>query len=125
MTPEVHEYPTGRSRLDLLVTCRSKCGDSDRVDVLKVKLWDPDGETMALRLRKGDDVYVGGSVWRTFSKAGGKRRSDHEIRAEVVARYTREVADYLMERMGGQSYGSWPAPDQNSVHDFARDATST
>lgn len=78
--PEVRTLHGGAGLVRYLVTTRSEA-PRRRIDVVPVVLWDPDDEAMGLK--RGDGVWVTGSIQRRFWSDSRQRRS----RVEVVAHH--------------------------------------
>jgi single-stranded DNA-binding protein len=85
--PEVQTFASGATLVKLLVTVRST-EPRRRIDVLPVVQWDPDEDSDAYDLHRGDRVWIAGSVQRRFWSAEAGRTSRVEIVAHDIQRQT-------------------------------------
>lgn len=80
---ELRVFDSGTRLIRYLVTTRGEY-PRRRVDVIPVTLWDPADDLVDQPGRKGDRVWVCGSVQRRFWESPDGRRSRVEVVAEQV-----------------------------------------
>jgi single-stranded DNA-binding protein len=88
--PEVRTFDDGSNLVRYLVTIRSE-QPRRRVDVIPVVLWDAAQD--AVRLERGERVWVAGSVQRRFWSDDHNRRSRIEVVARHIQRFAASEAD--------------------------------
>lgn len=78
--PEIRVFESGARLGRVLLTVKSE-EPRTRTDVIPITMWDPDDQIPSLR--RGDALWVNGTVQRRFWDDGSARRS----RLEVVAHH--------------------------------------
>ncbi|MEX1091680.1 MAG: single-stranded DNA-binding protein [Acidimicrobiia bacterium] len=81
--PEIRIFESGTRLIRYLVTVRSEA-PRRRVDVVPVIFWDPSDEEVAEPGKRGQRIWIGGSVQRRFWESPDGRRSRLEVIAEQI-----------------------------------------
>lgn len=82
--PVTHTFPSGASKVRVLVSVKINNGSRRRVDVVPVTLWGPSPQLEeAGQLSRGAEVLVLGSVQRRFW-SDGDQRSQLEVIASHI-----------------------------------------
>ena len=112
--PDYQEYPSGARRFECLLLIRTE-SDRKRTDTIRVKYWDPPAKLRRKKLKRGDRLWVAGTVQRRFWAVEGGRKSQHEI---VASQIVYRAAELSVE-------GCVCDPDQNAgqVDDLAAHTT--
>ena len=83
-TPETHTFPSGVSKVRVLVTVKTDSGLRRRVDVVPVTLWGPSPQFEETeQLNRGAEVLVLGSVQRRFWSEGHHRSQLEVIESHI------------------------------------------
>jgi len=113
VAPELHEFESGKRRLDYLVTVRTVLDGRRRTDTLNVKYWDPPAKLVRKKLDRGTRVWIAGTVQRRFwSSLDGKKSQVEVVASQVVYR----ASDLSLEGF---------EPDQNVSRSGELAATTT